>query len=143
MKESDVSVFCSVPNNGHFTLVFTDEGMIVSANCRRKDVYEGLVRSVADLLVEFASEICPIPDKAERSLEVLLQSKKYTRALKIASAGFISDVADRAGAVSIEKHLEKIGMPSDVARRVASTMVSDILGKPDDENEDDDSETSV
>lgn len=59
---SDIITICNTPNRGFMTLVFTDDGVRVSTRCKIKDVYEGIIPVIADLLLDIVHQTCPLPD---------------------------------------------------------------------------------
>lgn len=138
----DVTVFCGVPNNGHFTLVFTDDGMIESANCNRGDLYQGLVRAVADLLIEMAQSREPLPEGLEDTSQCMDQVENHVRLLRGIHRRFDEDLAKRISISSAAKRLKKSGMPTELAELMANALISDIA-KRHKKEENDESETSV
>lgn len=51
-KNPNITVITNIPNNGHAAMVFTDNGMCVTAACNSSSLYSGILTLAADLILD-------------------------------------------------------------------------------------------
>lgn len=51
-KNPNITVITNIPNNGHAAMVFTDDGMCVTAACKSLALYSGILTLAADLILD-------------------------------------------------------------------------------------------
>lgn len=121
----DISVFTSVPNNGYYALVFTDSGMIMSANCSKKDAYEGLLGACARFLLDCIDNEKPhfnLLTSHELNPEEKSQIDRYTKLIESVHDTFCKELKSRLAIDSTTKQLESVGLPHIFAKILATSM---------------------
>lgn len=121
----EISVFTSMPNNGYYALVFTDAGVIMSANCNKKDAYEGLAEACAQFLLDCIDDKRPdlvlltgnAPNPDEEA-----QIDRYAELIASVYNTFCETLKSRLAIDSTAKQLEASGIPHIFAKMVAAGM---------------------
>ena len=121
----EISVFTSMPNNGYYALVFTDSGVAVSANCDRKDAYEGLLEACAQFLLDCIDNKRPdfsqfIGHKLNPDENA--QIDRYAGLVASVHTEFCEALKSRLAICCTARQLEESGLPSVFARMVATDL---------------------
>lgn len=120
----EISVFTTMPNNGYLALVFQDTGVAMSADCSKKDAYEGLLEVCAHFLLEYSDE-SPEFNKfsgEEPTPEEEAQIEKYAELVASGHRTFCEALKRRIIIGSITKQLEATGLPHIFAKMLATGM---------------------
>lgn len=119
----DISVFTSMPNNGYYALVFTDSGVMMSANCNRKDAYEGLLEACAQFLLDCIDDKRPefsLFTGHEPNSEENAQINEYANLVASVHNTFCEALKSRLTICSIAKQFESAGLPPAFAKMLAT-----------------------
>lgn len=136
---SSITVICTEPNNGYYTMVFTDEGTLMRSQCSISDMYEGLVHTVSDLLLHCVDSITPMPKVKEVTPEAEAEVDKYVNGLHEAFTDFMKSVQRQMCIDSTAHQLEATGLDKVFADMLAQG-IHEFPGKftPANDKEDDD-----
>ena len=121
----EISVFTTMPNNGYLALVFQDSGVTMSANCNKKDAYEGLLEVCSHFLLDCIEDQRPDFNKfsdGEPTPEEEAQIKKYAELVASVHGAFCESLKSRITIGSTTKQLEATGLPHVLARILATGM---------------------
>lgn len=119
----EISVFTSMPNNGYYALVFTDAGVVMSANCNKKDAYEGLLEACARFLLDCVEDKRPglsllnghMPTSDERA-----KIDNYAELVAKVHDTFCEALKSRLVVGSATAALEANGVPHILAKLIAT-----------------------
>lgn len=117
MKDIDVTIIASRPNNGHFTMLFTDEGMIIKSECTKQDAYNGLCRALAEFLLDSVDEVTGDVD-----VKTLEDEEKIANCVAKAHHVFTQDLGEQLATLSAARQLKKNGMPDEIAIEFAKAI---------------------
>lgn len=121
----EISVFTTMPNNGYLAMVFQDTGVAMSANCSKKDAYEGLLEVCSHFLLDCIDDARPDFSKfsgGEPTPEEEAQIEKYAELVASAHDTFCEDLKSRLTIGSTTKQLEDAGLPHIFAKILATGM---------------------
>ena len=121
----EISVFTAMPNNGYLVLVFQDTGATMSANCSKKDAYEGLLEVCSHFLLDCIDDKRPDFNKfsgGEPTPEEEAQIKKYAELVASVQSTFCEALKSRLTIDSTTKQLEATGLPHIFAKMLATGM---------------------
>lgn len=122
----EISVFTAFPNNGYLALVFQDNGVAFTANCKKKDAYEGLLEVCAHFLLDAIDDVRPniqeLKQSSEMSDEDMEKIDRYAAAVAAAHSAFCQALESRLSIGSVAKQLEANGLPSVFAKMLATGM---------------------
>jgi len=122
----EISVFTTFPNNGYLALVFQDNGVAFTANCKKKDAYEGLLEVCANFLLDIIDDVRPdvqeLKQSPEMSDEDLEKIDRYATAVAAAHSAFCQALESRLSIGSVTKQLEASGLPHVFAKMLATGM---------------------
>ena len=121
----EISVFTTMPNNGYLAMVFQDTGVAMSANCSKKDAYEGLLEVCSHFLLDCIDDARPDFSKfsgGEPTPEEEAQMEKYAELVAAAHDTFCEDLKSRLTIGSTTKQLEDTGLPHIFAKMLAIGM---------------------
>lgn len=121
----EISVFTTMPNNGYLALVFQDSGVAMSANCSKKDAYEGLLEVCSHFLLDCIDDARPDFSKfsgGEPTPEEEAQIEKYAELVASTHDTFCEDLKSRLTIGSTTKQLEDTGLPHIFAKILATGM---------------------
>lgn len=121
----EISVFTTMPNNGYLAMVFQDTGVAMSANCSKKDAYEGLLEVCSHFLLDCIDGARPDFSKfsgGEPTPEEEAQIEKYAELVASAHDTFCEDLKSRLTIGSTTKQLEDTGLPHIFAKILATGM---------------------
>lgn len=121
----EISVFTTMPNNGYLAMVFQDTGVAMSANCSKKDAYEGLLEVCSHFLLDCIDDARPDFSKfsgGEPTPEEEAQIEKYAELVASAHDTFCEDLKSRLTIGSTTKQLEDTGLPHIFAKILATGM---------------------
>lgn len=122
----EISVFTAFPNNGYLALVFQDNGVAFTANCKKKDAYEGLLEVCAHFLLDAIDDVRPniqeLKQNPEMTEEDMEKIDRYATAVAAAHAAFCQALESRLSIGSVAKQLEANGLPSIFAKMLATGM---------------------
>lgn len=151
----EISVFTSMPNNGYCAIVFTDFGMMLSANCDKKDAYKGLLEACAHFLLDFIKDKRPDITSltgSELNPDETRQIDDYADSIGSVYNTFCKDLKSKLIVGSTTQQLEAAGLPHSFARILAAGMevfpekfekVSPDAGCDEDEVDDSDDEYNL
>lgn len=116
MSKPNLTVICDKPNNGYYNIMFLDEGMLITSECKTKDAYEGLMRGVAELLLDcaesyMAKENKDMGDGTELAKHIASLHHRFTETL-----------GNQLAILSASRQLIKEGMHPEIAEEVAKAM---------------------
>lgn len=136
---SSITVICTEPNNGYYTMVFTDKGTLMRSQCSIGDMYEGLVHTVSNLLLHCVDNITPMPKVKEITPEAEAAVDRYVEGLQEALIGFMKSVQHQMCIDSTAHQLEATGLDKVFADMLAHG-IHEFPGKftPANDKEDDD-----
>ena len=121
----EISVFTTMPNNGYLAMVFQDTGVAMSANCSKKDAYEGLLEVCSHFLLDCIDDARPDFSKfsgGEPTPEEEAQMEKYAELVASVHGTFCEDLKSRLNIGSTTKQLEATGLPHIFAKILATGM---------------------
>ena len=121
----EISVFTTMPNNGYLAMVFQDTGVAMSANCSKKDAYEGLLEVCSHFLLDCIDDARPDFSKfsgGEPTPEEEAQIEKYAKLVASVHDTFCEDLKSRLTIGSTTKQLEDTGLPHIFAKILATGM---------------------
>lgn len=121
----EISVFTTMPNNGYLAMVFQDTGVAMSANCSKKDAYEGLLEVCSHFLLDCIDDARPDFSKfsgGESTPEEEAQIEKYAKLVASVHGTFCEDLKSRLNIGSTTKQLEATGLPHIFAKILATGM---------------------
>lgn len=121
----EISVFTAMPNNGYLAMVFQDSGVAMSANCSKKDAYEGLLEVCSHFLLDCIEDKRPDFSKflgGKPTPEEEAQIEKYAELVASAHDTFCEALKSRLTIGSITKQLEATGLPHIFAKMLATEM---------------------
>lgn len=121
----EISVFTPMPNNGYYALVFTDSGVAMSANCNKKDAYEGLLEACAQFLLDCIDDERPdfsLFNGRELKPDEEAKIDRYAELVASAHAAFCNALKSRMAIGSTAKQLEASGLPPAFAKMLATGM---------------------
>ncbi len=122
----DISVFTTFPNNGYLALVFPDNGVAFTANCKKEDAYEGLLEVCAHFLLDVVDDVRPdiheLEQNPEMSDEDMKKIDRYATAISAAHSAFCQALESRLSIGSMTKQLEATGLPHTFAKMLATGM---------------------
>lgn len=110
----EISVFTTMPNNGYLAMVFQDTGVAMSANCSKKDAYEGLLEVCSHFLLDCIDDERPDFSKfsgGKPTPEEEAQIEKYAELVASAHDTFCEALKSRLAIGSTTKQLEATGLP--------------------------------
>lgn len=139
IEGSSVTVICTEPNNGYYAMVFTDKGTLMRSQCSIGDMYDGLVRTVSNLLLHCVNNITPMPKVKEITPKAKVEVDRYVEVLQAALIDFIESVQHQMCIDSTAHQLEADGLDKVFADMLAQG-IHEFPGKftPADDKEDDD-----
>ena len=123
--DPEISVFTTMPNNGYLAMVFQDTGVAMSANCSKKDAYEGLLEVCSHFLLDCIDDARPDFSKfsgGESTPEEEAQIEKYAKLVASVHGTFCEDLKSRLTIGSTTKQLEDTGLPHIFAKILATGM---------------------
>ena len=122
----EISVFTTFPNNGYLALVFQDNGVAFTANCKKKDAYEGLLEVCANFLLDIIDDVRPDVQELKKSPEIsdedMEKIDRYATAVAAAHSEFCQALGSRLSIGSVTKQLEASGLPHIFAKMLATGM---------------------
>lgn len=121
----EISVFTSMPNNGYYALVFTDSGVLMSANCNKRDACKGLLEACAHFLLDCADAERPnlgLFTGHEPNSEERAQLDSYAELVAEVHDKFCEALKSRLVIGSTARQLEANGVPHDLAKLLATGM---------------------
>ena len=121
----EISVFTTMPNNGYLAMVFQDTGVAMSANCSKKDAYEGLLEVCSHFLLDCIDDERPDFSKfsgGKPTPEEEAQIEKYAELVASAHDTFCEALKSRLAIGSTTKQLEATGLPHIFAKMLATGM---------------------
>lgn len=122
----EISVFTTFPNNGYLALVFQDNGVAFTANCKKKDAYEGLLEVCANFLLDIIDDVRPDVQELKKSPEIsdedMEKIDRYATAVAAAHSAFCQVLGSRLSIGSVTKQLEASGLPHIFAKMLATGM---------------------
>lgn len=129
-----ISVFTSQPNNGYVAMVFFENKLAISSECKQSDLYKGLLELCSEVILDTVEEDRPKGDSEKID--------SYASALTKARLDFYH-MLDRC--ISIEttaRQLIERGMSYEEARALAEMFVTarDKSEFPNDDSEEADEE---
>lgn len=142
----EISVFTTFPNNGYLALVFQDNGVAFTANCKKKDAYEGLLEVCANFLLDIIDDVRPDVQELKKSPEIsdedMEKIDRYATAVAAAHSAFCQALESRLSIGSVTKQLEASGLPHIFAKMLATGMEA-FPGKFEKASNDDDCDEEV
>lgn len=141
MEEPNITVICDRPNNGHLTLVFTDNSTISCVQCKPADAFDGLLDVTADLLLEVVRAKHPrLKANGSEDLKDGMKLKEniheYFEAIRDVHSEFSQKLLSRLIYMSNRQQLVEEGMPESLA----DLLMADIMAKLEDTKKDEDDE---
>lgn len=121
----EISVFTTMPNNGYLALVFQDTCVTMSANCSKKDAYEGLLEVCSHFLLDCIDDKRPDFNKfsgGEPTPEEEAQIEEYAELVASVHSTFCEALKSRLTIGSTTKQLEATGLPHIFAKMLATGM---------------------
>lgn len=117
MENIDITVIANRPNNGHYTMLFTDYGTIIKAECSKQDAYNGLCRALAEFLLDSVDEIT-----GDIEVKTVEDEEKIANCIAKAHHVFTQDLADQLATLSAARQLKKNGVPEEIAIEFAKAI---------------------
>lgn len=114
----DISVFSTIPNNGYMAMVFTEDGVVMAADCKKKDIYRGLLEISAHFLLDSIDELRPKPGEEDYSEK----ADRYAEAVELAYDNYCEALHKGMTIDCTRRQLEDTGLPEPFASMLANGM---------------------